>query len=443
MLRSTGVAAAFLLVCAPDVAAQLTAQAERAAVELAEAEQAAVPQDDPVFRWRDHPQLRFGRQFRIDFQAKLQYDTRRAGDDPIEFDESELRRARVGVEGEIFRRVQFALEREMARQEIDDDAGELGNSPWKDVYLDVNLADALQVRGGKFKVPFGLETLTGITNLDFVHRTLASTYLTPGRDTGIMLHGRLFDRGLNYWAGYFEHDGDNAESRSIQGADETLAARLTVTPLRWISAFERTELGGAVAVSELDNRSELPNGLRARTVISEYVFFEPVFVKGRRTRYEADIDWFAGPLGVRAELMRVVDTRRGQGLANQTLPDARARAWYVSGAWVVTGEDKERPVVPDREFLRGGAGAFELAVRFERIYFDSVAALGEPFRNPRAESILPSGNRVFTAGLNWYVNRWVRLQLHGVREQLDDEQRSPVPGRAPFWSPVVRLQMTI
>ncbi len=78
--------------------------------------------------------------------------------------------------------------------------------------MDANLSDAVQVRAGKFKIPFGLEALTGISNLDFVYRSLSARYLAPSRDIGVAVHGRFFDRGLNYWAGWFRQDGDNARS---------------------------------------------------------------------------------------------------------------------------------------------------------------------------------------------------------------------------------------
>ena len=33
--------------------------------------------------------------------------------------------------------------------------------------------------------------------------------------------------------------------------------------------------------------------------MSQYTFFEPVFVKGHRRRWEADLDWTMGPFGAR------------------------------------------------------------------------------------------------------------------------------------------------
>jgi phosphate-selective porin OprO/OprP len=395
------------------------------------------PAADLEFRWRDHPQLRSGRLFRLDFVAKFQWDARDPGDDPADFDNYEIHRVRIGIEGELFNRVQFAVERELTEREVENpDTRE--KSAWKDVYVDANISDAVQVRAGKFKIPFGLEQLTGISNLDFVYRSLSARYLALGRDIGVAVHGRLFDRGLNYWAGWFRHDGDNARSSRIDGADDTLAVRVTGTPFRSVASLAKTEISGAFTVSALDNVSVDPNGLRGRTVMSQFVFYEPVFVKGLRRRYEIDGDWSAGPVGARAEYTHVLDSREGQGLADQDLADARARSWYVSGTWVLTGEEKERPVQPKRRF-----GALEGAARYERIWFDSAGGEPPPLRNPRADDMLRTGEHVLSLGINWYITRWVKLLFHTMREQPMDPERSPVPGGAAFWSPVFRFQVGI
>jgi phosphate-selective porin OprO/OprP len=389
------------------------------------------------FRWRDHPQLRTGPLFRVDFLAKFQWDARDPGDDPPDFESYEVHRMRVGIDGEVFRHIQFQVERELTEREIDDRETRK-KSAWKDAWVEANYTARAQVRFGKFKIPFGLEQTTSISNLDFVYRSLSANYLAPARDVGVMVHGRFFDRGLNYWAGVFRQDGDNARSSKIDGADETVAVRVTGTPFRAIAGLAKAEVGGAFTISALDNASVLPNGLRGRSVMSQFVFYEPVFVKGQRRRYEIDADWSSGPVGARAEYTHVLDSREGQGLADQDLADARARAWYVSGSWVLTGEEKERPLQPRRRF-----GAVEAAARFERLWFDSAGGEEPALRNPRADRILPSGEHVLSLGINWYITRWVKLQIQTIREQPQDPERSPLAVGEVFWSPVFRFQVDI
>ena len=398
------------------------------------------------FVWREHPSLRAGRWLRLDFSTRLHWDRMRAGDDPSNFDDAQLRRARVGLDGELFRVLQFSIERELT------DAGDLKLSakstktPWRDVYGELKLVDGLQLRGGRFKIPFGLDQLTSISNNDLIFRTLGATYLTPARDIGGMIHGDVLDNAFGYAAGVFQHDGDNSRSTKVAGGDQTIALRMTVRPFKRIKAgnLDRAEFGGNVATTDVSDRSELPNGLRGRTVMSDYTFFEPVFVRGTRRRYGGDIDWDNGPISARAEFIVVNDGRENQGLRNETLEPARARAYHAQVAWVLTGDRKQRPLEPKNPLPMRGAGAVEIAARYERLWFDSQPT-GEPaFSNSRAEVILPSGDKVITLGVNWYLNRWMKLQLNGIREELQDRGRTPLAdGGTKFWSTVFRAQMAL
>jgi phosphate-selective porin OprO/OprP len=406
------------------------------------------------FVWKQHPSLRFGSVLRLDFEAKVQEDAHwsypGAQDPNVKgpLETFDLHRNRIGVQGALFKRIEFEIERELTEKELSEKdlaEGLTPHSQWKDVNVNVSYLKNAQIQVGKFKIPFGLDELTGVTHNDFVYRSLGASYLAPARDIGAMVHGRFFKRGLSYWAGVFKHDGDNARSKKIQGGDQTFAVRVTGTPFRRaaLPGLTPVEIGSAFTVSALADDSFRPNGLRGRTVLTQDTFNTLVYVKGERRRWEADIDWTWGPASARAEYTLVRDDRLRQGLGDDDLPDARGRAWYVSGTWLVTGDRKTRPVKPENDFLRGGIGAVELAARYERLWFDSAGGTDEPFRNPRAETILPSGDRVLTLGVNWTLNRFMKLQFNGIREHVEDPERNPVPNGAAFWSRVLRLQFVL
>ena len=65
---------------------------------------------------------------------------------------------------------------------------------------------------------------------------------------------------------------------------------------------------------------------------------------------------------------------------------------------------------------------------------DAVIASG------RARSILQTGDRVWTAGLTWYLNRFVLLQVNAIRETV---RGFPPPGQGGAWSHVLRLQLEL
>jgi phosphate-selective porin OprO and OprP len=427
----------------------------------AAADEAAAP-DEPIdpdavdtghglrFSWKQHPSLRAGSVFRLDFEAKLQEDGHQSYPDAAAkgLARWELHRNRIGIKGNLFKHIEYEIERELTEKELTEKDILLGLTPssqWKDVNVNLTYFKNAQVQIGKFKVPFGLDELTGVTHNDFVYRSLGANYLTPARDIGGMVHGSFFKHGFEYSAGVFRHDGDNARSKKIEGGDRTFAGRVTGTPFRPLtsSVLGRMEVGTAFAISALSDDSFRPNGLRGRTVMTQDIFYDTVYVKGHRRRWEADADWTVGPASARAEFTWVSDDRLGQGIGDQDLPDARARAWYVSGTWALTGEEKKRPIKPSEPFFQGGIGAIELAARYERLWFDSAGGTDVPFRNSRAETIFPASDRALTLGVNWTLNRFVKIQVNGIREHVEDPERNPVPNGAAFWSRVIRFQFVL
>jgi len=398
---------------------------------------------DPV------PVVRVGDVLSFEFKAKFQGDLHRSYEGAniqADLGAFEMPRQRVGVQGTLLTHLEFEVERDFATRTLT--AEEIADhlwqqTAWTDVYVNATYLKRAQLQVGRFKIPFGRDELTSIAENDFVYRSLGAVYLAPGRDTGVVVHGRLFSRGLSYASGVFLHDGDHARSKRIQGGDGTAAVRVTGTPLRSIAAFKGLELGTAFTAGDVSADSFRPNGLRNRTVMTEDYFFDSVYVNGRRHRWEGDLEWVAGPASLRAEYTYVTDDRLAQGLEGEDLPDARYRSWYVSGGCVLTGERKTRPIRPRTSFLKGGIGAIELAARYEETAEDSVDRTGTPSRSPRAATILPSGNHVLTLGVNWILNRWITVQTNVIREHVQDAARNPVPGGAPFWSQVLRFQFVL
>src|SRR3989441_5685949 len=233
--------------------------------------------------WKQHPSFRIGSVFRIDLEAKFQEDVRDTYVGEPDLPRTQLHRNRIGVQGHLFKQIEYEVERELTEKELD--AGKTPKSPWKDVNVNLTFVKNAQVKIGKFKIPFGLDQLTGVTHGDFVYRSLGANYLAPARDVGAMVHGRFFKHRLNYWSGVFRHDGDNAHSSKIQGGDTTFAARLTGVPFRRIE-LDTLQVGAAMTVSALSDDSFRPNGLRGRTLFTQHTFLDPVYVKGPRRRSE-------------------------------------------------------------------------------------------------------------------------------------------------------------
>jgi phosphate-selective porin OprO/OprP len=313
--------------------------------------------------------------------------------------------------------------------------------PWRDVYVNYRRFRAAEIQVGRFKIPFGLDQLTGIFNINFVERSLIASDLSPARDRGAMVHGQLARNTVRYQTGVFRRDGDSTRFAG-PSVDGTWAGRVELTPWENTRTALRSAQIGLNATS--GSLFEGLYGIRGRT-LSTTVFVEPVYVKGQRRRLGIDGRWTPSAVSVQAEYIRVTDERNGQGLGDVDLPDALAQGWYVSGTWAITGERKGGGgLEPARPFPTKGAGALEVAARFEELRFSSAGTGDEPpFSNPRAANILPNRDRILTLGVNWYLNRFGRVTVNGTRETLQDPLRTPIPGRTRFWGGVLRLQFVL
>jgi phosphate-selective porin OprO/OprP len=419
-----------LLACALAVVVSLpcTARAQSADQES--------DQEGGTFRWRNRPSLQIGEHVRLDLRLKLAWDWRDF-DPEIGEDTYDFRIRRGGVNGELGDHVEFQIERDLNE-----------DGRWRDVFVNWRTFRQVQVMAGRFKVPFGREQLVGSTDLDFAYRTLVSTAIPPARDKGVMVHGRFLQRGFTYEAGVFDGDGDNGRLEEAQfqrpdtelrGLGHSMAVRITGTPLRPISeAFENLRLGGAYGTVDVP---EGLNSFRGESVWGTKEFVEPVYVKGRRQRYGAELTYTPGPVGIAAEWMQAREEREGQGLGDIDLSDFVTTGWYASATWLLTGEDKDDFNGPRHPIVTEGIGAIELAARYEKLRFESAEKIGEAFPNTRAENYLPNSDEAWTVGVNWFANRWVRLLVNGIHEHFEDPDRTPQQGKTEFWSGVFRLQV--
>ena len=401
---------------------------------LAQEPPAADPARDAPSPFRvtmdDRPTLHLGSLGEIRFRGRLEVTSRTPqADEGLDAD-LRWQTRRLQIEGRLFDRLEFELSREFGDSD----------EPERDAFLNLRLTRALEVQAGRFKMPLGRDALTGGANLDFVFRSLAGRQLAPGRDVGVMAHGRLAGRLLSYEAGYFRGDGDNARTSQTRGGRRAIAGRIAVSPFdRRTSPLAGLQGGVAIAVSDVDTRL----GLRGVTTFRDGVFFDRVVVNGRRLRHGFDAAWSGGPFSVTWERIVVSDRRTDLGFDGEALPGVRATGWYVAGTWTLTGERKRGRVEPRHGIGHGGLGAFEVAARYERLSFEPDAPATDVME--RFGLATPANDeRVVTLGLAWYLTRIVKVQTNAVFEAVADSHRSPAPGTdGHFPSAVVQLQVAM
>ena len=379
------------------------------------------------FTWKDRPSFEFGDRLRIDLRARVHTGASRLEAEPGSTgDAPDLDKRRVGVEGSFGTILRFEVTRELAH-----------SRPWRDAYLDYRQFSTARVQFGRFKLPFSLDENTGAGSQDFVNRSMAASALAPGRDRGVMFHGRLWRRTLSYEAGIFAHDGDNARVR-----DEMSLAAGRTAALRLATAIGgKSGLHAAVAVASSNVPATIWT-IRGRTPLEETFFPAALWVQGARLRVGVEARWVAGPVSLQSEYIRLTQERLFQSVRGGTLDPVVATGWYVSGTWAVTGERKgQRLRSQARSVFHGGRGAVEVAARLEALTFGQVGEVNGASVSSRAETVLGNRNRALTLGLNWYLSPHLRLQGNVIRDALRDPWRGSRPAQPAYWSSVLRLQV--
>jgi phosphate-selective porin len=377
------------------------------------------PEPGPV-RWNNRPALVFGNATRVELRARLQSDVWLRDDsnpDSADVPLSErltIPRRRVGVVGEIGGRIAFQIEREVS-----------GASPWRDAYADVRLRPSFWLRAGHFKVPFSLEQLASVYDLPFVWRAAAVSDLAPGRELGVMAHGRFANRALEYEAGVFRADRSLRLLQAEPG--RSLAGRVTIAPLR--DGRRRGSRDLRVSIAMLHSEAaEGRSGANGHLAMGD-VFFARMFVNGRRQRLGLSTEWTAGPTSVQGEWIRSAEARRGQAIGGGDLSDLLSQGGYASLTVRVINAKNRR-------------GDLDLGVRYDQLSFGSANRTDEPFLNPRAEHVAPIGRNAVTFGATLFASRWVKVQANTIQERRVD----PLNLRslaAPTWSTVVRAQVSM
>jgi hypothetical protein len=371
------------------------------------ASQHAVSGDGPAepairFTAGDHPTLALRGDIAIELRGRFDADLVSLGE-RADFVGPEWSGRRLGVAVRVGRHVAAEVSRELGADE-----------PWRDVHVTWRVAPWLQVRGGRFKIPFSEERLRSLADQDFLERSLPARALAPGRDAGMAVGGRLAKRRLEWEAGMFEGRGEAWTRRTpleSTPASALVAVRLGGRPFTATTTPWRS-LRAAVAMTRGERSAGLTS-LAGRTLPDRALFTLPVFVQGREQRLGVDGQWSPGPLRLGAEWMRLSQERRGQGLDGADLPRFVASGWYASAVWRVFHRRGG-----DRRLAADWMRAVDVGLRVEGTSFD--AGVPPALASGPAEAVPPSRHRAVTAGTTWTAHRWIVVQVDVVRERLDD-----------------------
>ncbi|HYL12928.1 MAG TPA: porin [Terriglobales bacterium] len=360
-------------------------------------------------------------QFQIMPYGYVQNDYRGYKGDGAPSNTFTVRRARFGFQGNYGKHYDFAL--------LIDAAASNGIS-LRDLYLNVKPVKEFQVQVGQFKEPFAQETLTAVTNIDFIERSLASLLYpaaaTAYRSPGVTIHGDLSDGVVQYWVGAFNGKG-------ILAADTTnepeIIGRLRFYPWRKKkdNILQGFAFGGSIGRGRTRGLSN-EQSINGTLPDAAYNFFPSFPLNGKVERYNGEFTWTHSSWALRAEYDQLNQFRKGigseqvGGLGFFDLPGVISKAGYVQATYLLTGETRPENGTPKvkHPFLGpegGGAtrglGAWEVAFRYN--YIQSKEPGASFLNNPFTPGFVPTFSEhtdEFTAGLNWYPNYWVKYQFN-------------------------------
>jgi len=281
-----------------------------------------------------------------------------------------------------------------------------------DAYLNYRFSPEWQLEAGKFKSPVGLEALQADTWTSFNERSIASD-LVPNRDIGLELHGDLFGGIASYAAGVFNGASDYNGTTTTQDVDNSkaFAGRVFFQPWKISDVNFLQGLGFGVAGSYEDDQSSAANltpGYKTDGQQTLFSYAGNVVANGKHWRISPQGYYYYGPLSLLGEYT-ISDQQVSRSSGTPASADLQNTAWEISAGWVLTGESASyNGLTPQHSFnpTLGQWGAWQIVARYANLDLDNAA-----FKGPTTFAAAGSASaaQAWSIGLNWYLNRDIRL----------------------------------
>jgi len=325
-----------------------------------------------------------------------------------------FRRARIGLEGTALKWWNYRIEVDFAGNAVN----------LTDAYLQFAKIPKTLITLGQHKAPFGLESNNSDNYNTFLERGMfTNAFGNAGAERRIGLSVAYAPKEtINLAVGAF---GDNESIGRSSGAPVTntpdeswgFNGRATWEPVfdtgkivhLGVAGYYRTALKSgdtedAIRISDRPN-IRIDNGNIADSGVITGV--NSLLYAG------AEAAGVFGPFTIAGEYGKLWIDR-------PHLRNATFDGFYIYGSWFITGEtrpfrggnfDRVRPFT---EVGKDGLGAFELALRYDKIDLS-----GSPVRpGNEAQSV--------TLGLNWYFNPYAKLMFNWVRFSGDNTPLDPI-----------------
>lgn len=315
-----------------------------------------------------------------------------------------IRRADINFQRKLWRDWLFYADSELVNRRLE----------FKDIYLRKETQRLGVVTIGNQQEPFGLEQYGSFRNTTFLERSTSSA-LAPSRSVGITSSDF---RGPWIWSYGFFTVGTRDEGRKQRGL--ALTGRLAYVlhgengPYH-LAVDYSTRRQGINAEQRFQSAPEV-----ALSGGSYFLNTQTITDVARIQRYGLETAHVSGPFSWQAEYVSA-HLQRKNGL-----PSLGFRGWYAYASWMLTGESRSYresnatfgPVIPHASWNGRSGGALEVAVRVSRTDLNDHDVLGGRETN-------------LTVGLNWYLDKSVRLSANLVHALQLDKPGAENDGKHP------------
>jgi phosphate-selective porin OprO/OprP len=335
-------------------------------------------------------------------------------------DGADFRRARLLAKGDVYNNVGYMVEMDFAFP---------GHPSFMDVYMEGRQIPLLGTfRLGQWRQPWGMDELTSVRELTFLERGLPFAF-APFRQIGLGIMNHDPTESITWAASLIRFPTNVFGSNIGDNGGYSMTSRFTVLPW-YVENYQVFHLGFDYAYIDPANNAvqyrnqpeffvgETGGGAVPMGVPTQVPFFVDTGVINTVTSqlYGVEIAGSWGPVYAQSEVQ--------YAMVNQINgPMLKFPGAYAQLGWFLTGESRAynrknavfTRVQPLRNFGFGpqnGLGAWELAFRWSHLDLNDNNIQGGRLND-------------LTLGLNWYLNRYTKLQFNNIHAFLNNPTYGP------------------
>lgn len=310
-------------------------------------------------------------------------------DDKVDHpDGTKIRRTYIGVDGTYEQDWHYKI-----TADISSDNAKIVNA-----FVRYSGVDRWNFIAGHFKEHFGMEAMTGASDVILMERSLPSAAFTPMFKMGMAAKTKGDD-----WAfatGIFRNRGPAADTE-----DELYAFTNRVGYAPVMEGDRIVHLGAAVRYMVANGNESISFKSFPENNVTDTRLVDTGSISDVDDVLQTGVEFAAshGPALLQAEYISTRVTR------DNNMRDVDFEGYYVQASYFLTGEQrpydvangKFKGVTPQKSLSRDsdGYGAVELAVRYS-----SLDLTDGPVSGGEGEAV--------TAGINWYLNKNIRLGVN-------------------------------